>query len=96
MLLGETVVCVSRDFLVLLFVLFFGALALARGAGLATADPISVADALILVTAGSAGFVRNLVLRAGAVGLTAILAAAFCRLRFLIAFAGGIGVMAGW
>ena len=48
------------------------------------------------MTAGSAGFVRDLVLRAGAVGLTASLATACRRLRFLIAFADGIGVMAGW
>ena len=96
LLLDDTVGCGSRDFLVLLFVLFFDALALARGAGLAAANPISVAVLLVLVTAGSAGFVRNLVLRAGAVGITASLAADFRRLRFLVAFADGIGVMAGW
>ena len=75
---------------------FFGALALARGAGISAANPIAVAVALVLVTAGSAGFVRDLVLHAGAVGLTASLAADFCCLRFLIAFSDGIGVMAGW
>ena len=79
-----------------MFVLRFGVLALARGAGIAAANPISVAVAPVLVTSGSAGFVRNLVLRTGAVGLTASLTAAFCRLRFLIAFADGIGVIAEW
>ena len=94
--LDDIVGCGSRDFLVLLFILFFDALALARGAGLAVANPIAVAVALVLVKASSAGFVRDLVLRAGAVGLTASLVAAFCRRRFLIAFADGIGVIAGW
>ena len=88
--------CISSDFLVIAFVLRLGALELARGASLASANPIAVAVALVLVTAGSAGFVRDLVLRAGAVGLTASLAAAFRLLRFLIAFADGIGVIAEW
>ena len=96
LLLDDTVGCVNRDFLVLVFVLFFGALALARGAGLAVANPIAVAVALVLVMAGSSGFVRDLVLCAGAVGIT-VSRAADCRLRrFLIAFADGIGVIAGW
>ena len=96
LLLDDTVGCVSCDFLVLVFVLWLGTLALARGAGLASANPIAVAVALVLVTAGSAGFMRNLVLRAGAVGLTDSLAAAFLHLRFLIAFADGIGIIAEW
>ena len=96
LLLDDIVDCGIRDFLFLLFVLFFDALALARGAGLAVANPIAVAVALVLVKASSAGFVRDLVLRAGAVGLTVSLAAACRRRRFLIAFADGIGVIAGW
>ena len=96
LLLDDIVGCGSRDFQFLLFVLFFDALALARGAGLVVANPIAVAVALVLMTAGSAGFVRNLVLRAGAVGLTVSLAAACRCRRFLIAFADGIGVIAGW
>ena len=60
------------------------------------ANNIAVAVALVLVTAGSAGFVCDLVLHAGEVELTASLAAAFCRLSFLIAFADGIVVIAGW
>ena len=60
------------------------------------ANNIAVAVALVLVTAGSAGFVCDLVLHAGEVELTASLAAAFCRLSFLIAFADGIGVISGW
>ena len=88
--------CGIRDFLFLLFVLFFDALALARGAGLVVANPIAVAVALVLVTAGSAGFVCDLVLRAGAVGLTVSLAAACRCRRFFIAFADVIGVFAGW
>ena len=96
LLLDDTVGCGRRDFLVLLFVLFFDALALACSAGLAAANTIAVAAALVLVTAGSAGFVNDLVLPAGAVGLTASLAAAFRLLRFLIAFADGIGVIAEW
>ena len=83
LLLDDIVGCGSRDFQFLLFVLFFDALALARGAGLVVANPIAVAVAMVLVTAGSAGFVRDLVLRAGAVGLTASLAAAFRRCLFL-------------
>ena len=94
LLLDDIVGCGSRDFQFLLFVLFFGALELARGVGLVAANLIAVAVALVLVTAGSAGFVRDLVLRTGAVGLTASLTAAFRRLRFLIAFADGIGVIA--
>ena len=73
---------------------FLDVLALDRGAGIVVA--IAVAVALVLVTAGSTGFVRNLVLRAGAVGLIVSLAAACRRRRFLIAFADGIGVIAGW
>ena len=88
--------CVSRNFLVLVFFLWLGALALARGAGIASANPTSVAVALVLVAAGSAGFVRDLMLHAGAVGLTASLAADFRCLRFLIDFADGIGVIAEW
>ena len=83
LLLDDTVVCVSREFLFLVFFLRIGVLDLARGAGLGSADPIAVAFALVLVTAGSAGFVRDLVLRAGAVGLTVILAADFCFLILL-------------
>ena len=96
LLLDDTVVCVSRDFLFLVFVLRIGALYLAHGAGLGSSAPIAVVVALVLVTAGSAGFVRDLVLRAGAVGLTVSLAAAFRFLRFLIAFDGGIGVIVEW
>ena len=96
LLLDETVVFVSRDFLVLVFFLQLGELVLSRGDGLASANPIAVVVALVLVTAGSAGFVRDLVLRAGAVGITSILAASFRCLRFLIAFADGIDVIAEW
>ena len=96
MLLDDTVGCVSRDFLVLVFVLRLGALDLVRGAGLASANPIAVAVALVLVTAGSAGFVRDLVLRAGAVGLTTSLADACRLLRFFIAFADGNVVIVEW
>ena len=96
LLLDDTVGCVSRDLLVLVFVLQLGALALARGAELASANIIAVAVALVLVTAGSSGLVRDLVLRAGAVRLTASLAAVFRRLCFWIAFADGIGVAAEW
>ena len=60
------------------------------------ANNIAVAVALVLVTAGSAGFVCDLVLCAGLVGLTVSLAAACHRRRFLIAFADGIGVISGW
>ena len=95
-LLDDTVGCVSRDFLFLVFVLRLGALDLARGSGLGSAAPIAFAVALVLVTAGSASFVRDLVLRAGAVGLTVSLAAAFRFLRFLIAFSDGISVIAEW
>ena len=80
--LDDIVGCGIRDFLFLLFVLFFDALALARGSRLVVANPISIAIALVLVTSGSAGFVRDLVLRAGAVGLTISLAAACRRRRF--------------
>ena len=88
--------CGIHDFLFLLLVFLNYALALARGAGLVVANPIAFASALVLVTAGSAGFVRDLVLRAGAVGLTVSLVAACRRRSFLIAFADGIGVIAGW
>ena len=88
--------CFSRDLLVLVFFLRLSALELARGAGLVSANPIAVAVALVLVTAGSTDFVRNLVLRAGAVGLTASLAAAFRLLRFLIAFSDDIGGIVEW
>ena len=64
--------------------------------GRCTLGPACVRTLRTLVMAGSAGFVRDLVLRAGTVGLTASLAAAFRRLRFLIAFADGIGVIAEW
>ena len=96
LILDDIVGCSSRDFLVLWFVFFSDALALACGAGLAVDNLIAVSVALVLVTAGSADFVRNLVLRAGAVGLTASLVAAFHRRRFLIAFSDSIGVIAGW
>ena len=94
--LDETVGCVSRDFFFLVFVLRIVVLELARGAGLGLAAPVAVAVSLVLVTAGSAGFVHDLVLRAGAVGITVSLAAAFRFLRFLIAFADGIGVIDKW
>ena len=96
MLLDDTVGCVSLDFLVLVFVLRLDELELVRGAGLASANPIAVAVALVLVTAGSSGLVRDLVLRAGAVRLTASLAAVFRPFCFWIAFADGIGVVAEW
>ena len=96
LLLDDTVVCVSCEFLFLVFVLRIGALYLAHGAGLGSSAPIAVVVALVLVTAGSAGFVCDLVLRAGSVGPNVSLATAFCFLRFLIAFADGIGVIAEW
>ena len=96
LLLYGTVGCVSRDLLFLVFVLRIGALDLAYGAGLGSAAPIAVSVVMVLVTAGSAGFVRDLVLRAGAVGLTVSLAVAFRFLRFLIAFADDIGVIVEW
>ena len=96
LLLDDTVGCVSRDFLFLVFVMRISALEIARGAGLGSSAPISVAVALVMVTAGSEGFVRDLVLHAGAVGLTVSLASAFSFLRFLIDFADGIGVIAEW
>ena len=88
--------CISRELLLLVFVLWIGALELACGAEIGSAALIAVAVSLVLVAAGSAGFVRDLVLRAGAVGLTVSIAAADCFLRFLIAFADGIGVISDW
>ena len=75
--------CVIRDFLFLLLVLFFDALALACRVGLVVANSSAVTVALVLVTSGSASFVRDLLLHAEAVGLTAILSTAFCRRLFL-------------
>ena len=88
--------CVSHDLLVLVFVLPLGALELVCSAGLASANLIAVAVALVLVTAVPAGFVRDLVFCSGAVGLTSSLAAACLLLRFFIAFADGNGVIAEW
>ena len=96
LLIYDTVGCVSRDLFVQEFVLRLGALELVRSSGLALANPIAVAAAMVLVTAGSAGFVRDLVLRAGAVGLTASLTAACRLLRFLIAFSDCNGVISEW
>ena len=96
LLLDETVVFVSRDFLVLVFFLQLGELVLSRGDGLASANPIAVAVALVLMMAGSTGFVRDLVLRFGSVGLNTSLAAACHILRFLIAFSDCNGVISEW